>query len=238
MRRKTKIRVGLIADTHGLLRPEATAFLRTADYIIHAGDIGDSAVLDELRAISRVCAVRGNNDSGPWARPLRESETLRLGAVGIHVIHDLAELRIDPAALGVQAVVSGHSHKPSLERRDGVLFLNPGSAGPRRFKLPVALGELLIDGPCVSARLVELPDGRLLAARSLSHTLIGSFNPLIWLSSPPHEQRSRGSLGREGPRLARRSSCAQGREPRSAPGRAAAHLRPQRHRQDHAAAGG
>ena len=159
-----KIRVGLIADTHGLLRPEAKAFLEAADYIIHAGDIGDGAILDELRAISRVFAVRGNNDAGPWAEPLPETETLRLGAVGIHVIHDLAEICIDPAALGVQVVVSGHSHKPSLERRHGVLFLNPGSAGPRRFKLPIALGELLIEGSSASARLVELPDRRLLAA--------------------------------------------------------------------------
>ncbi len=159
-----KIRVGLIADTHGLLRPEAKAFLQTADYIIHAGDIGDGSILDELRAISRVVAVRGNNDSGPWAQPLAETETLRVGVVGIYVIHDLAEFRIDPAALGVQVVVSGHSHKPSLERRQGVLFLNPGSAGPRRFKLPIALGELLIEGACTSARLIELPDRGLLAA--------------------------------------------------------------------------
>jgi putative phosphoesterase len=162
--RKKKMRVGLIADTHGLLRPEAKSFLQTADYIIHAGDIGAGAILDELRAISRVCAVRGNNDTGAWAEPLPESETLRLGAVGIYVIHDLGELRIDPAALGLQVVVSGHSHKPGLERRHGVLFLNPGSAGPRRFKLPIALGELLIEGTNASARLVELPEGRLLAA--------------------------------------------------------------------------
>jgi uncharacterized protein len=162
--RNEKIRVGLIADTHGLLRPEAKAFLRGADYIIHAGDIGDGAILDELRAISRVCAVRGNNDEGPWAERLPETETLRLGSVGVYVIHDLGGLRIDPAALGAQVVVSGHSHKPSLERRQGVLFLNPGSAGPRRFRLPIALGELCIEGSSVSARLVELPKRRLLAA--------------------------------------------------------------------------
>lgn len=164
MGRKEKIRVGLIADTHGLLRPEAKAFLQTADYIIHAGDIGDGAILDELRAISRVVAIRGNNDTGAWAGRLPETETLQLGTVGIYVIHNLGEFRIDPAALGVQVVVSGHSHKPSLERRHGVLFLNPGSAGPRRFKLPIALGELLIEGPRTSARLVDLPDRRLLAA--------------------------------------------------------------------------
>jgi putative phosphoesterase len=157
--------VGLIADTHGLLRPEAKAFLQTADYIIHAGDIGDGAILGELRAIGRLYAVRGNNDIGPWAEPLPVTEVLRLGAVGIYVIHDLAELRIDPVALGVQVVVCGHSHKPSLERRHGVLFLNPGSAGPRRFKLPIALGELFLEeGRCASARLIELPDRRLLAA--------------------------------------------------------------------------
>ncbi len=158
------LRVGLIADTHGLLRPEAKAFLQPADYIIHAGDVGDGAILDELRAISRVCAVRGNNDTGPWSETLAETEMLRLGAVGIYVIHDLAELRVDAATLGVQVVVSGHSHKPSLERRHGVLFLNPGSAGPRRFKLPIALGELLIAGTAASARIVELPERRLLAA--------------------------------------------------------------------------
>jgi uncharacterized protein len=162
--RKEETRVGLIADTHGLLRPEAKAFLQTADYIIHAGDIGDGAILDELRAISRVYAVRGNNDSGRWAEWLPETEVLGLGAVVIYIIHNLAELRIDPAALGVQVVVSGHSHKPSLERRQGVLFVNPGSAGPRRFKLPIALGELLIEDACASARLVEFPDRRLLTA--------------------------------------------------------------------------
>lgn len=149
-------RIGLISDTHGLLRPEAIAFLRGSDYIVHAGDIGDAAVLSELGAVAPVTAVRGNNDQGAWAEGIAETQVLKVGAVSIYVLHDLAQLELDPAAAGYQVVVSGHSHKPSLERRDGVLYLNPGSAGPRRFKLPIAVAELKVAGAAVEARLVEL----------------------------------------------------------------------------------
>jgi len=149
------LRVGLISDTHGLLRPEAVAFLRGSDRIIHAGDICDPRILDELATLAPVTAVRGNNDHGPWAERLLETEFLQAGEALVHVIHDVALLGIEPNAAGVQVVVSGHSHKPRVERRDGVLYVNPGSAGPRRFNLPIAAGELLIDGNSVSARITE-----------------------------------------------------------------------------------
>jgi putative phosphoesterase len=150
------VRIGLISDTHGLLRAEAKAFLHGSDFIVHAGDICDPGVLNELSAIAPVTAVRGNNDKGSWAEHLNETEFLRVGAFVLHVIHDLAQLDIDPLAAGVHAVVSGHSHKPSVATRDGVLFVNPGSAGPRRFTLPIAVGEILVDGMSASARTVEL----------------------------------------------------------------------------------
>jgi putative phosphoesterase len=153
-------RVGIISDTHGLLRPEAIAFLRGSDYIVHAGDIGDAAVLSELSAIAPVTAVRGNNDKARWAETIAETELLKVGAVSIYVLHDLAQLDLDPAAAGYQVVVSGHSHKPSMERRGGVLYLNPGSAGPRRFKLPIAVAELKVTGGAVEGRLVELAISR------------------------------------------------------------------------------
>ena len=149
-------RVGLISDTHGLLRPEATEFLRGSDFIVHGGDIGDPAVLTELNAIAPVTAVRGNNDTGAWARSIPETAVLRVGEVSVYVLHNLAGLDLDPAGAGFQVVVSGHSHRPSVERRDGVLYVNPGSAGPRRFKLPVSAAELEIRGASVKARLREL----------------------------------------------------------------------------------
>ncbi|HEX2539834.1 MAG TPA: metallophosphoesterase family protein [Caldimonas sp.] len=148
------LRVGLISDTHNLLRPEALAFLRGADHIVHAGDITGQAVLDELAELAPLTAVRGNNDRGEWAARLAEVEVVQLGAVRVCVIHDLALLDRDLA--GIDVVVSGHSHKPLAERRRGVLYVNPGSAGPRRFRLPIAVAELLIDGPSVSPRIVEL----------------------------------------------------------------------------------
>ena len=155
------LRVGLISDTHGLLRPEAKAFLRGCDHIVHGGDIGDARVLEELAAIAPVTAVRGNNDLGPWAERIRETELFELGGVYLYAIHDLAQLDIDPCAAGVRVVVSGHSHKPVVSERDGVLFVNPGSAGPRRFKLPISIAELVINGDGrVSARAVELGVGR------------------------------------------------------------------------------
>jgi hypothetical protein len=149
-------RVGLISDTHGLLRPEATEFLRGSDFIVHAGDIGDPRVLKELRAIAPVTAVRGNNDNGAWAEAVRQTEVLQVGEVFVYVLHNLAELDLDPVAAGFQVVVSGHSHQPLVERRDGVLYVNPGSSGPRRFKLPISVAELQIAGASVRARVNEL----------------------------------------------------------------------------------
>lgn len=152
-----KFRIGLISDTHGLLRPEATAFLQGCDHIVHAGDIVEPATLDALARIAPLTAVRGNNDFGPWAEALKENERSTFGGIVLHAIHDLAKLRIDAQADGVRVVVYGHSHQPRIEERDGgVLFVNPGSAGPRRFKLPISAAELLIDGDDVSARIVEL----------------------------------------------------------------------------------
>src|SRR4051794_13565792 len=120
------MRVGLISDTHGLLRPEVLAFLEGSDHIVHAGDVCDAGVLDALRAIAPVTAVRGNNDRGAWAAALRESELVRLGDVFVYAIHDLAEIDIEPRAAEVRVVVSGHSHRPSIDERDGVLYVNPG----------------------------------------------------------------------------------------------------------------
>jgi uncharacterized protein len=149
-------RVGLISDTHSLLRPEAVAFLRGSDFIVHAGDIGDANILRELNALAPVTMVRGNNDRSPWAKAIPESQVLQVGDVFIYVIHDLAELDLDPVAAGFQVVVSGHSHKPAIRTRDGVLYANPGSAGPRRFSLPIAVAELEIAGLSVTAKVVEL----------------------------------------------------------------------------------
>jgi uncharacterized protein len=149
-------RVGLISDTHGLLRPEAVAFLRGSDFIVHAGDIGAASILKELSALAPVTAVRGNNDKGTWAKAIADTQVLEIEDVSIYVLHSIAELKLDPATAGYQVVVCGHSHRPSLERRDGVLYVNPGSSGPRRFKLPIAAAELKVEGSSVTARLVEL----------------------------------------------------------------------------------
>lgn len=148
--------VGLISDTHGLLRPEAVKKLRGSRYIVHAGDIGDPAVLEALAKIAPVTAVRGNNDTGPWARKLPETALLKVGRRRIYVIHDLSELDLDPAAERIDVVVSGHSHKPKQEIREGVLFVNPGSAGPRRFTLPIALARLEISADGVRCEGISL----------------------------------------------------------------------------------
>ena len=142
--RSGSFRVGLISDTHGLLRPEALQALRGSRYIVHAGDIGDAAILEALSAIAPVTAVRGNNDTGSWARRLPDTAVLEAGSARIYVLHDFKTLDIDPAAEGYDCVVAGHSHKPSQVSRGGVLYVNPGSAGPRRFALPVSVGTLLI----------------------------------------------------------------------------------------------
>ncbi|VWX58819.1 Phosphoesterase [Burkholderiales bacterium 8X] len=149
-------RIGLISDTHDLLRPEALAFLRGSDHIIHAGDICTQGVIDTLAAIAPTTVVRGNNDRGDWAKSLGETARLQVEGVRIFVIHDISELAIDPASEGVRVVVYGHSHMPKVEEREGVLFVNPGSAGRRRFKLPIGVGELIVEGVTVLPRLVQL----------------------------------------------------------------------------------
>jgi putative phosphoesterase len=148
--------IGLISDTHGQLRPGAVAALRGSDAIIHAGDIGDPAILAELSRLAPVTAIRGNIDRGAWAAALHETAVLEIGAAIIFVIHNLAELDIDPASAGFHAVVSGHSHQPAIREKDGVLYVNPGSAGPRRFTLPIACGRLRVAGTRVTAELIEL----------------------------------------------------------------------------------
>lgn len=150
------MRIGLISDTHGLLRPEALAFLGGSKHIIHAGDITGPEILGPLEAIAPLTVVRGNNDRGAWGQTLPHSDVLRIGALAIYVIHDLKEMTIDPAREGMRVVVSGHSHKPSQDERGGVLYVNPGSAGRRRFSLPVSVGELLVEGDQVTVRLVTL----------------------------------------------------------------------------------
>lgn len=150
------LRIGLISDTHGLLRPQAFDYLRGSAHIIHAGDIVDPATLERLATLAPLTAVRGNNDHGPWAKALPESITLTLGGVVIHVIHDLKELALDPVAEGVRVVITGHSHKPACSEQGGVLYVNPGAAGRRRFKLPVSVGELLIEDGQVEVRLATL----------------------------------------------------------------------------------
>jgi putative phosphoesterase len=148
--------VGVISDTHGLLRPEVIPLFKGVDLILHAGDIGRAEVLDELRAIAPVVAVRGNNDDGKWAERIRESETAEIGGVLIYMLHDLKTMDGEGPAGSVQVVVSGHSHRPAVERRGTVLFLNPGSAGPRRFKLPISVARLIIQGASANAELIEI----------------------------------------------------------------------------------
>ena len=149
-------RVGLVSDTHGLLRPEALAFLAGSDHIVHAGDVGDPTILDALASIAPLTAIRGNVDTAPWARRLPETTRVTIGGVTIYLLHDLGALEISPQASGIRVVVYGHSHKPSVTERDGVLYVNPGSAGPRRFTLPVTAAELAIDGESVTARIRTL----------------------------------------------------------------------------------
>jgi putative phosphoesterase len=162
--RAAPVTLGLIADTHGLLRAEALAALAGVDRILHAGDIGKrngdhAGVLDTLAAIAPLSVVRGNNDRAAWAECLPETVDLDIGGVRVHVRHILADLDIDPVACGVRVVVTGHSHKPEITTRDGVLYVNPGSPGPRRFRLPVSVARLVIDAGEVRAELIELAVG-------------------------------------------------------------------------------
>jgi putative phosphoesterase len=164
MNTNDELRVGLVSDTHGLLRPDARAFLVGCDYIVHGGDVGGPKILDELAVMAPLIAVRGNNDTEPWAAHLPKTELIRVGNLFVYVIHNLAELDIDPGAAGIRVVVSGHSHKPMVEKRDGVLYVNPGSCGPRRFKLPISVGEITVSGSAVNARIVDLSGGVHVAA--------------------------------------------------------------------------
>jgi uncharacterized protein len=148
--------VGLISDTHGLIRQEALDALRKADLIIHCGDIGDPSVLEALETVAPVRAIRGNNDRGGWAASLPTTDVIEIGSQTIYVLHNLAELDLDPVVAGFTAVVSGHSHKPNIEKRGEVLFINPGSAGPRRFTLPVTVATLILRSGSCEASLVPL----------------------------------------------------------------------------------
>jgi len=148
--------IGVISDTHGLVRPEAIAALRGCELILHAGDIGRPEVLDALRYIAPVVAIRGNVDKGAWAEPLPEREAVRIDGHCIYLLHNLKELDLNPVTAGFDVVVSGHSHQPRIEREEGVLYLNPGSAGPRRFKLPVSIGRLMLSDEELQGEIVEL----------------------------------------------------------------------------------
>jgi putative phosphoesterase len=150
------ISIGVISDTHGLLRPSAIEALRGSERIIHAGDVGDARILDSLAEIAPVHAVRGNIDFGPGLDSLAEFEVIQAGAAFIYVRHILDDLDIEPVAAGFHAIIYGHSHRPSIEMQRGVLFLNPGSAGPRRFELPVSVARLRVDGSSLRAEIVPI----------------------------------------------------------------------------------
>jgi uncharacterized protein len=149
-------RIGLVSDTHGLVRPEALAALRGCNLVLHAGDVGSSEVLQEFGQLAPVVAVRGNTDRGAWADGLPEAEEVQVGTTWLHLLHQLDRLSIDPSAAGFDVVVHGHSHKPSVETRNGVLYVNPGSAGPRRFNLPVSVARLEIGPVRIDAEILTL----------------------------------------------------------------------------------
>lgn len=152
-----EIVIGVISDTHGLLRPEALDALAGSQLIIHAGDVGDAAILERLRQIAPVHAVRGNVDVEPWARELPETAVVEAGGVSLYVLHKIADLDLKPQAAGFAAVIFGHSHQPGIESRKSVLYFNPGSAGPRRFRLPVSLGRLRVRAGNLEPQLITLP---------------------------------------------------------------------------------
>jgi uncharacterized protein len=148
--------IGIISDTHGLLRPEAVELLRGSEHIIHAGDIGDAEIIPALEKLAPVTAIRGNVDTQPWAQRFAETEVVELSGVSIYIIHDVNALDLNPQAAGFAAVISGHSHQPKQETRNGVLYFNPGSAGPRRFKLPISVGKLVIDDGQIRSNILLL----------------------------------------------------------------------------------
>lgn len=153
---KSFFQIGVISDTHSLLRPEAVQALHGSDHIIHAGDVGAPEILEQLSQIATVTAVRGNVDKAPWARKLPETEVVEIGGISIYILHDLAQLDLNPEAAGFAVVISGHSHVPRQEMKNRVLYFNPGSAGPRRFKLLVSIGRLIVDNGRVRGELVPL----------------------------------------------------------------------------------
>ena len=148
--------IGVISDTHGLVRPEALEALRGSEHIIHAGDMGDPAILERLSVLAPVTAVRGNVDSGGWARKIPRTDVLEISGFSIYVLHNLAELDLKPEAAGFAAVIYGHSHIPRQEFKNGVLYFNPGSAGPKRFHLPISLGKLFVERDKLRAEIFEL----------------------------------------------------------------------------------
>ncbi len=153
---KEPIKLGVISDTHGLLRPEAVEALRGSDRILHAGDVGAPEILEALAHIAPVTAIRGNVDIGAWARSLAATEVVEAGGVSLYMLHDLGQFDLKPVAAGFRVVVYGHSHQPKMEEKNGVLYFNPGSAGPRRFRLPVSVGRLTIASGKIRPELVEL----------------------------------------------------------------------------------
>jgi putative phosphoesterase len=155
---KRSVVVGIISDTHGLLRPEALQALRGSDHLIHAGDVGDPQILTELGRLAPLTAIRGNIDRDAWANRLPETEALEIAGKSFYILHDRNQLDLDPQAAGFAAVISGHSHKPSVETIKNVLYLNPGSAGPRRFKLPITVGRITITGDQLSPEIITLID--------------------------------------------------------------------------------
>ena len=152
--------VGVISDTHGLLRPEAIDALRGSDAIVHAGDVGDAQIIAELKRIAPLTVVRGNIDTSAWSRKLPETNVLEVGGLALYVLHNVQDLDVDPAAAGFAAVIFGHSHQPLIEWRKGVLFFNPGSAGPRRFRLPISVGRLIVKEGKLKPEVIELQVSR------------------------------------------------------------------------------
>jgi len=150
------MKIGVISDTHGLLRDEALAALQGVEHILHAGDVGDAAILDELRAIAPVTAIRGNVDTHGACALLPATEMVSLAGISFYLVHSVHDLDLNASAAGVRCVVSGHSHMPLIEERRGVMYLNPGSAGPRRFALPVTVAHVFIDGEAMRAEIVEI----------------------------------------------------------------------------------
>jgi uncharacterized protein len=150
------MRIGIISDTHGLLRPEAIKQLAGTNYIIHAGDIGAPEVIEGLRRIAPTAAIRGNIDVGDWAKDYPDTDLIAMGGRLLYVLHNLKEIKLDPTACGIDVVVSGHSHRPKIETRNGILYVNPGSAGPRRFKLPIAVAIVALSHHAVLPRILEI----------------------------------------------------------------------------------